>query len=456
MNFRRVSRSILLLLLVGFVGSSGLVARANEYYVSPTGRDGGSGSKADPFRTVQRGVSRAVRPGDAVVLMAGVYQPIGTINLSRPGSVDQPITLKSAAGVEAIVDGSRTPAGANLIAVGTHYVRIEGLTIRNSHGNGIAIWGPGSRVHDVSVVGNSIHDCQQSGAYAGNRNLDDPVRDIVFENNTVTRASLKNESRRGNEGWSFALGAGLSRGVILRDNSVSSSYGEGIGLYLSDEGQIEGNTIRDCFSVNLYLDNTTNTHVARNFVHSTHDAEYYRFNMPAMGVSIANENYGGLANRCSHNVIVNNVLVGNRCAVYIANYQAGGGFRNSVFAHNTCVDATNRLLHIDSDPGHADSLIANNIFRQTSPQPLTDVEPPLSGITFRGNVWSGGAKHPQVQSTSDVDATPRFLTPTGKTEADFALAVDSEIAIQVGRIAEVGRDWNKRPRGQMTTPGAFE
>ena len=388
--------------------------------------------------------------------MAGVYRPTATINISQPGAEGQPITIKSLAGSEAIIDGSRTPDGANLIAVGTHHIRVEGLTIRNSHGNGIAIWGSGSRVHDVEVVGNTIHDCQLSGAYAGNRELKDPVRDVVFEGNTITRTSLKNESRGANGGWSFALGAGLSKNVTIRNNNVSSSYGEGIGLYLSDRGCIEGNTVRDCFSVNLYLDNTTRTRVARNFVHSTHDERFYRFNRPAMGISIANENYGGLTNRCSHNVIVNNVLVGNRCAVYIANYQQGGGFKHSIFAHNTCVDATNRLLHIDTDGGHVGSLIANNIFRQTSSRPLTDVEEPLSGISFRGNLWSGGPRHPQVESPTDVDATPSFVAKTQNAAEDFAISSSSEFTDRVDRIAEVVRDWNEQPRGEKVTPGAFE
>ncbi|MEZ6087181.1 MAG: right-handed parallel beta-helix repeat-containing protein [Pirellulaceae bacterium] len=90
--------------------------------------------------------------------------------------------------------------------------------------------------------------------------------------------------------------------------------GESIGLFLSRDCLIEGNRVSDGFSVNIYLDNTTNTTVTRNIVFNTGKRDFNRFNQPPTGIQIANERYGGFANPSSDNVITNNILIANRCA----------------------------------------------------------------------------------------------------------------------------------------------
>lgn len=457
MTHRRRRYKVLFLVCATVVCCQARPGFAADYFVATTGNDRNSGRIETPLHTILRAVSLATRPGDRVVIRRGTYYPTGTINLSRPGTATQPIVVTSYPGEEVVVDGRDTPELSNLIAIGTHDVRIEGLTVRNAKRSGIIVWGPGSRVYDVSIVNNVVEGCFESGIYAGFNSLTDPVRDIVMDGNTVRGASLKNRTRPRSNGWAFGLGSGLAKNVTARNNNVSKCYGEGIGFYLSDECRAEGNTVHDCFSVNLYLDNTTNTRVAGNYVYSTGDERFFRFNQPASGIQIANENYGGPTNLSSHNLVVNNVVVGSSFAIYVASYQQGGGLRHSTIAHNTCVGATNRVLHIDSDPGHADSLIANNIFCQTSdgPRQVTDVEPPLIGIRFQSNFWSGGAVHASVRHGDDVAGTPRFVGGDGQDVESYRLSADSVGRNAVDQLKEVGEDLAGKRRRGRTSSGAW-
>ncbi|WP_417388170.1 right-handed parallel beta-helix repeat-containing protein [Gimesia sp.] len=393
---------------------------AADYYVATTGNDQNPGSLNQPFRTIARGLNSARQPGDNVIVRKGMYPQSRTLNLANPGAADNYITLKAYRDEEVIIDGSNLPENATLIAVLAHHIRIQGFTVRNSQNIGISIWGPGTRVHAVEVTGNRVHHCQNSGIYAGFNRLSDPVRDLLIADNIISECSLMNEGGRFSQ-WSFGAGAGLSRNVTLRNNSVSLCYGEGIGLYLSNKGTIEGNTVHDNYSVNIYLDNTTNTRVSRNLVYSTGDKRFYRFNQPASGIQIANENYPGFNNPSSDNTIVGNILVNNFHAIYSGSYQRGGGLKRTLIAHNTACGSTGSLLHIDADGGHDRSRFVNNIFLQTGRAPLTDVKGTNDQIEFDHNLWFGGTPQQVVLGTGDIRANPQWKKTGGYEIEDYDL-----------------------------------
>jgi hypothetical protein len=85
------------------VASSRPPGAGPAYYVDPAhGDDGAAGTQAKPWRTIQHGVAR-LKPGDTLVLRGGVYFEAVTIGAS--GTADAPITIRSAPGEVAIVDG---------------------------------------------------------------------------------------------------------------------------------------------------------------------------------------------------------------------------------------------------------------------------------------------------------------------------------------------------------------
>jgi hypothetical protein len=66
-----------------------------DIYVAPGGDDGGAGSEADPFETVQRAIDSA-QPGDVIVLRGGTYTPPDRTLFNMSGTAVEPIIIRSA------------------------------------------------------------------------------------------------------------------------------------------------------------------------------------------------------------------------------------------------------------------------------------------------------------------------------------------------------------------------
>ena len=317
------------------------------------------------------------------------------------------------------------------------------------------MWGPGSRVHDVEIVGNVVHHCRRGGIYGGNSSPADPVRDLLFENNTVYDNVQRNREGTGGS-WDFGLGAGLSKGVTIRNNIVRRNYGEGIGLYLSTDGAVEGNTVSDNFSVNIYLDNASTMRVSGNFAFSSGDTAFYRQGHPAGGIQIANEEYGGLVNHSAHLVIINNILVGNRSAVYFAGYQRGGGLRHVLVANNTCHGSTGALLDIDASADHLNSRVVNNLFVQTDRVPLTDIGGSVRGIEFGHNLWSGGIPQDVANGYGDLREAPQWTEPESGNPKGFQLQADSPARGRGMMLDSVSQDFGGHNRDGRNDLGAWQ
>lgn len=93
-------------------------ARSNEIYVSPAGDDGGSGSRDNPYRTVERAMRR-VREINAdmtadinVFLYDGIYRPDGTLEFTaRDGGTNGYSVNYRALGSGAEISGGRSVSG---------------------------------------------------------------------------------------------------------------------------------------------------------------------------------------------------------------------------------------------------------------------------------------------------------------------------------------------------------
>ena len=72
------------------------------YADAKRGDDSHSGTASEPWRTVSRAVTR-LKPGDTLVLRGGIYSE--TVSVALAGSEKHPITIRSAPGEMAILDG---------------------------------------------------------------------------------------------------------------------------------------------------------------------------------------------------------------------------------------------------------------------------------------------------------------------------------------------------------------
>ncbi|MEM7309013.1 MAG: right-handed parallel beta-helix repeat-containing protein [Planctomycetota bacterium] len=383
-------------------------ARATDYYVATNGNDFWPGTKALPFKTPYKAVQTATQPGDTIFLRGGVYAPPPWgLGLGASGLPGQLITLRSYPGETAVIDGANLDPGTNAINIAASYRRVEGLEVCNSAFTGISLYGPGSFVHDIEIVGNTVHDCWNSAIYAGTNTVSDPIRDILIEGNVGYRCVLMNEGHPLGGGWGYGMGAGVARNVVVRGNTIFENQGEGLGFYLSEDCTAEGNTLYDNFSVQLYLDNASSCRLVGNVATTTGNPDFFRFGEPAVCVQIANEDYGVYL-PSADNVIANNVLIGGRHAFYYGSYQMGGGLRTTRFVNNTAHGSTSALLKIDADAGHADSLFANNVLDQTRTAALTLLLGSMAEIDFHHNLWHGGQPAPAAAGVGDLLAAPHY------------------------------------------------
>ncbi|MBY5720320.1 DUF1565 domain-containing protein, partial [Rhizobium leguminosarum] len=63
------------------------------YYVSTTGNDGSIGNTGSPWRTISKAMAANLKPGDEVVVRAGVYNE--SVSMTKDGSAAGYITLRS-------------------------------------------------------------------------------------------------------------------------------------------------------------------------------------------------------------------------------------------------------------------------------------------------------------------------------------------------------------------------
>ncbi|TWT82363.1 hypothetical protein CA13_38250 [Planctomycetes bacterium CA13] len=79
------------------------VLNAAEFHVSPNGLATSAGTPEQPFRTIQQ-AARAVRPGDTVLIHAGVYRE--SIQLKQSGTATKPIRFAAAPNEKVVISGA--------------------------------------------------------------------------------------------------------------------------------------------------------------------------------------------------------------------------------------------------------------------------------------------------------------------------------------------------------------
>jgi parallel beta-helix repeat protein len=122
---------------------------ARSYHVSMTGDNANPGTEALPFRTIPK-AARVMKPGDNVVVAAGVYPT--RVTITRSGKYGSPITFEA--------NGKVVMKGFTLLA---DYIRIVGFEITTKAageeaGAGIYLLGSSNE-----ILGNYIHDLYFEG-----------------------------------------------------------------------------------------------------------------------------------------------------------------------------------------------------------------------------------------------------------------------------------------------------
>lgn len=433
-------------LVVAVLALLSLAARASaaEWYVATTGNDASSGAITAPFRTVTKAATVA-RGGDVIHVRGGVYQEI--VKISSKGTSTARIVFQSYPGEKAIIDGTGSAAGTNLVQLtGAEYVDFSGFEVRNATRIGVCGWGG----RGVRILNNDIHHSTRGGIYFG-YSAWGSVSDVTITGNSVHDNVLENQYHTMSGGWAQAIGLQYTDRVQVTGNRIFRNDGEGIAFIQSDNGLARANEVADNFSVGIYLDNAQYTTVDANLIYSSGDSRYYRNGYPAAGIGSANESYS-TSNPLTNLTITNNIIVDTRWGIYYGAYESGGGLKNSTIANNTLYKAATAMVWLEAD-SHAGNIIQSNIFYQSGGGVM--LLGSAAGTTFRANNWYGGTPG-AASGAGDVIADPRLVNAGGRTATDYKLTDLSPDLLSGLALAAITTDYFGTPRAGLFDIGAHQ
>ena len=167
---------------------------------------------------------------------------------------------------------------------------------------------------------------------------------------------------------------------------------------------LEDNTVYDNRGANIYLINTINVLVRRNFVFCTNDPISWRgtgsIYRPGPGLQVRDEDFKKPSPPVSTGqVILNNIVVGCGTTFGVSSQLNGGGLNNAVVANNTFVNARSASgeaannIEFDGRASYQNSRFVNNVIVQTVPGTITRVQtatgtPNMASFTVSNNLYS--------------------------------------------------------------------
>ncbi|MBY5337223.1 RTX toxin [Rhizobium leguminosarum] len=333
------------------------------YYVATTSSGGGNGSASTPFRTIGEAMAADLKPGDEVVVRAGVYNE--SVNMYKDGSAAGNITLRSEVPGGAVIHSAS--GGANGINITANYVAVEGFEVYGSDSHGIV----GDGVHHVRIANNVSHDNGASGvAFAGSDFI------TIEGNETYKNAS---------SGWFSGISLYQNRNItgapddgsfrnIIRNNishdnvTKTGAHTDGNGIIIDDfqSTQTSGHpnyTFKTLVDNNLVYENgSKGIQVTWSDSVTVKNNTAYHNNQDLLNDGTWR---GELSNaQSSNNTWVNNVAVAdpsvnkNNTAVDNTSY---GGYTNAnvVWANNNTYNGTAGQASVKTDGGNAMPSTAN-------------------------------------------------------------------------------------------------
>jgi pectate lyase-like protein/parallel beta helix pectate lyase-like protein len=411
-------------------------AAGSVYYVSPTGNDANPGTASAPFRTFAKANS-VLTAGSTLNIYAGTYTE--QLKISKSGTSSAWITVKPLSGTVVIDMKNAATFGLSLAA---SYVTVSGLEIKNSGDICVNIVG-----NNLTVDGLVVHECASHGINTNNSSQ------VKILNSRVYHAVLSNASRSISSGWGSGIKIRVSDNVLIQGNIVYNNYGEGMGTRGTNV-TIRANTVYDNFSVNIYT-NSENALIERNFVYCTPNNGYERDGLPAIGIGMAEEYFDGWGARLKNAQVLNNIVAFCKHGVRYSGADdrlAGGGLKNATIAYNTLYGSTNSALSIVYESAQSGSMIANNIIWQAQDK-LSTVDNPV-GLTFKNNLWKV-LPSTAVRSSGDKVGDPKFAVTPGYGSESYRPSSSSPAAASASDIG-ITNDFFAKPRGSSFDIGAIQ
>lgn len=471
---------------------SHITVAQSSRYVSPAGNDAGSGTLAQPWKTIQKAANSAPA-GSTVYIMGGTYIEQVEINVS--GTSGAYTVFRNYDANPVILSGNGQAAILMKIN-GVSYVEIRGLQFQNCLGSvsaGIQVLSGGWRgpAHHIRLIGNSFKNLYASAdtttyapnIYAGAISVagydgDNAISHVLIDSNAIADCRT---------GWTEAIGiTGNVDGFVVSNNTVTNTGNIGIDASghwgqspnpatdFARNGIIRGNHVYNCRSLieggaGIYLDGSSGMLVEQNTVHNNAVGiaigcepinKTIGNNIIRNNVSYNNDGYGiGVAgwspeNRIIENCsIINNTTYGN---AQKAEFQQQGELaifnsKNLVVKNNIfyATNGNSNIIFIDDNPVNLQ--LEHNIYYSSST---------VSYFSYLGTQYGSLNTY---QSASGKDNNSSFVNPlyVNTYTADFHLqgaspGIDATNPSYNPASGEKDRDGNNRKHGIAVDNGAYE
>ena len=236
--------AVIIILLVGCCD-----VLAATYWVSPKGRTSSTGSRANPFASVETALKNS-SGGDTLIFEPGVY--VGTqitLTAKHAGSAQKPTILKSQHKYQAVLHGS---AVHNIyIKTGCDWVIIDGFESSGARYTGIKSDADytvirNCRIHNNALQGIEAHDVL--GTVIENNIVEYNGEHVQFCHGVYAdgdKLTIRNNIVRFNSGWGLHLYPAIANSKI-ENNLISGNDRWGIALYSKPQvgsNRIVNNTI---------------------------------------------------------------------------------------------------------------------------------------------------------------------------------------------------------------------
>lgn len=418
-----------------------IIPGLTTYYVDgQSGADSGDGSANRPWKTLSKATS-TIKPGDQVRIRTATYREEVTIRTPRT-------TWIADTGHKPVIDGNYHPGlltngsmpnpsqpgnnylpkdneNGNLVTILAEGVVLDGLTVQNTAGSGLAIGSVGTN--------SIIRNCRVDFAYQNGIKVEpsSSSNNNLIENCVVTRSSVR--VLAGKPVGAAGIVTRNTRDCTIRNNIVAYCWGRGIQtLSGSIRTIVEGNIVHSCHVFHLYNDHGIDTVYRNNLIYHTQHPNFLLASGGIAGGIVFNDEDPQNTSRpfSSGGQVYNNIVIGMGVLLAIGNGQTGNTQLNGAYiGYNTFIGGSKTTLGVQLDGNtwnrpHKNSLIENNLIYNVSSNQVTG---DLSGITFRHNLWD--SQPPAlIRGPGDRIGNPNLTNPnapiTGNQVPDPTTNID--------------------------------